>query len=137
MLYQQLDWNQDIDTQNDAIIQCINNPEMDLLKLMQPLGYKACWENCAKIISAQSDSKLQPFIPLLLKWLQDLTWPGAREIYARLTKMGISYLATPLEDAMKYASDNDPEWHEYLNWLAQDIGIARLPDQDRMDKRTL
>lgn len=45
---------------------------------------KLVWENCAKILADRSDMDLQPYLPQLLEWLQDLTWPGTLIILERL-----------------------------------------------------
>ena len=47
---------------------------------------KNVWENCAKILTERTDQELKPYLYNLLKWLTDMNWPGAIEIYNRLKK---------------------------------------------------
>ena len=42
------------------------------------------WENCAKILAEKSDEELSPYLVDLLKWLQNMNWPGAFCILDRL-----------------------------------------------------
>ena len=38
---------------------------------------KSAWEPCAKVVALKSDAELEDYLYLLLKWLQDMNWPGA------------------------------------------------------------
>ena len=74
---------------------------------LQPVEDKSVWENCAQILAEKTDNELYYFE--MFEWLQDMTWPGALTIYARLErvpgeKIGHAYSycvkrAIKLEDA--------------------------------------
>lgn len=47
---------------------------------------KDVWDNCALIIANRTDKELSPYIDDLLRWLEDMNWPGAICIFNRLCK---------------------------------------------------
>ena len=64
----------------------------NLFPFMQPIivppeESKMVWEPCAKVIAMRSDNELEPYIFMLLEWIQDLNWPGALTIYDRLSQI--------------------------------------------------
>ena len=64
----------------------------NLFPFMQPIVIppeksKMVWEPCAKVVAMRSDKELEPFLFMLLEWIQDLNWPGAMIIYNRLTQI--------------------------------------------------
>jgi hypothetical protein len=87
----------------------------DLSIFMQPLTdefNKNVWDNCAMILCEKTDDELEPYIICLLKWLQDLNWPGALSILRRLSSFSYQesmVLARNkcIEQAKK---DNDSIW---------------------------
>jgi hypothetical protein len=63
----------------------------NLFPFMQPVivppeKSKLVWEPCAKVVAMRSDEELEPFLFMLLEWIQDLNWPGAMIIYDRLSQ---------------------------------------------------
>lgn len=80
-----IDWNNSVEMQKEGIVlarnvRCIN-------VFLQPghTGHgKNVWDNCAKILSERSDDELKPYLYNLFKWLTDMNWPGAEDIYNRL-----------------------------------------------------
>ena len=90
-----------------------------IIPFIQPLTpdyNKNVWENCAIIISEESDEKLKPHLVELLEWLQDMNWPGAFCILNRLQAYcEIDSLDEILEVCFKKAEDdNDENWiNEY------------------------
>ena len=47
---------------------------------------KNVWDNCAKILFERNDEELEPYLSELMRWLQDMNWPGAYCILKRLQK---------------------------------------------------
>ena len=89
----------------------------DIRPFIQPDNYgsKAVWDNCAIILSGQSDSDLKPYLDELLEWLQDLNWPGALKILDRLKVFSGEKLKKPFIDRYTYAKNLNNE--EGLMWL--------------------
>lgn len=54
---------------------------------------KSAWESCAKVVAMRTDEELDPYIYLLLKWLQDMNWPGADIIFQRHPKSTLTLLS--------------------------------------------
>ncbi len=76
-----LDWGRSLEEQAQGIelakgVRCIK-------AFILPCS-KSAWDNCAKVISTKTDEELEPYLPELFKWLQDMNWPGARCILDRL-----------------------------------------------------
>ena len=112
-----LDWNNSEEKQAKGIelardVKCINI-------FLQPVddGYnKNVWDNCAKILSERSDQELSPYLTPLLKWLQDMNWPGAFCILDRLKKYKRdSLFESTLKNCKKYAEVlDDAAWESNL-----------------------
>lgn len=95
----------------------------DMRPFIQPQSYgsKAVWDNCAIILSNQSDSKLEPYLDELLEWLQDINWPGAFTIIERLNRYSGDKLTKSLEnavsEAIKMPYEDSMMWLDYLSEL--------------------
>ena len=80
-----------LSSNNDEKIQKIGIEEGKKIKnlhfLMQPIGEKSSWENCARIIVQKSDEILSEYDLFLFEWLQDENWPGFEIIYNRIKTM--------------------------------------------------
>lgn len=82
-----IDWNKDISEQSVGIKLAQNVQSINVF--LQPCNKKYnknVWENCAEILSERSDEELSPYLTELLKWLQDMNWPGAFCILDRLKR---------------------------------------------------
>ena len=80
-----LDWNMDINEQAKGINLASDVENFNVF--IQPCNKKYnknVWDNCAKILAQKTDDQLSPYLIELLKWLQDLNWPGALCILHRL-----------------------------------------------------
>lgn len=64
---------------------------------------KSVWENCAKIIVSKTDEELKPYLFSLFEWLQDMNWPGAMEIFDRLSKIPFDVLEIYYQMSVKEA----------------------------------
>lgn len=92
---------------------------------------KMIWDNCALILSEKSDEELEPYLVELLKWLQDLNWPGALTIMNRLRKyeknnvfmMSLAYCMNCIEKT------NDKIWEENLRDLVNNIFCYELDEK--------
>ena len=80
-----LDWKrkpdeQELGRERGRKVKCIN-------VFLQPCNDccdKNVWDNCAIILSEKKDKELEPYLLDLLRWLQDMNWPGAYRIFERL-----------------------------------------------------
>ena len=68
----------------------------NLSLLIMPPAPPAVWEVCAQILAKKPDEELEPHLIELLKWLNDLNWPGALTIYERLIVFSGEKLRDPL-----------------------------------------
>jgi len=81
------DWNQSEENQKRGLelaknVKCIN-------AFLQPgdeKHNKNVWDNCAVTIGERTDEELKPYLGRLLEWIADMNWPGAKQIFERLTK---------------------------------------------------
>ena len=73
---------------------------------------------------------------LLLKWLQDLNWPGALLVLERLKHVEPKFIIRDLEKAINEATqNNDLAWIEFLSELTESKTI--LEGLDENVKKTL
>ena len=90
--------------------------------VIPPEKSKLVWEPCAKVVAMRSDEELQPFLFLLLEWIQDLNWPGASIIYNRLAAIPFSSIEFAYKHTrIKAEQANDSCWLEVLDNLYSDI----------------
>ena len=87
MIMDMLKWDKPASVQEEGRklaqdVKCINA----FLQPMYPEYCKSTWENCAMVLSAKTDIELKPYLVDLMEWLQDMNWPGAFCILARLQK---------------------------------------------------
>ena len=92
---------------------------------------KMIWDNCALILSEKGDEELEPYLIELLKWLQDLNWPGALTIMNRLREyeknnafmMSLAYCMNCIEKT------SDETWEENLRDLVNNIFCYELDEK--------
>ena len=83
--FEMLDWNAPEEIQElgrrkaagSVNIRCFLQPVF-------PKYSKNVWTNCALILAGKTDEELRPWLKELLRWLQDMNWPGAEIIQERL-----------------------------------------------------
>lgn len=65
--------------QDYAISQLVNIEESKLYMLLQPES-KSYWGNAAIVLKQIGYPRVKSIIPGLLEWIQDMNWPGSKEI---------------------------------------------------------
>ena len=95
-----------------------------LYPFLQPIipGHsKSVWEPCAQVLAARSDEELEPHLPQLFEWLQDMNWPGADTIRDRLLRFPFSRLENWYDFAVREARRNkDAGWLDVLAKFKKD-----------------
>ena len=100
----------------------------DLSLLILPPAVPSVWECCAQVLSEKTDTVLEPYLDSILKWLQDLNWPGALIILDRLKTFSGEKLKKPFIDCFNYAKNLNNEEVIYalsdflimiLSWLVK------------------
>lgn len=117
-LFEMLNWNNDEDIQKKGIEEGMKIKYISIL--IQPIEDKSIWENCAKIIVQKTDEMLEPYIFLLLEWLQDANWPGFDIIFNRIKSMPVNLVSNAYSYSIKQAVRQEDEmWLIYLARLAE------------------
>lgn len=65
--------------QDYAVSQLVYLENSKLHLLLQPMS-KSYWKNAAIVLKKIGYPRVKAIIPELLKWIQDMNWPGAQEI---------------------------------------------------------
>lgn len=115
-----LDWNRSSEEQARGL--SLARHARDPGVFIQPCGerhHKNVWDNCARVLSDRADAELAPHLPALLRWLQDMNWPGAQRIADRLRRFADrEALAAALDVCARQAqASRDDEWIENLRTL--------------------
>lgn len=120
-LINKLSWNEDVDTQKNAIQNLIEIVREDDIKLLiQPGLDKSCWENAAQVLKGLGVPKINKEIPKLLEWLADMNWPGAIVVMEILAGVDKNILLPHISKAQEKAnSDNDDMWLDALEQLLE------------------
>ncbi len=85
------------------------------LQPILPQRTKSHWEPCAQVLAARSNNELRPYLYPLFEWLQDMNWPGADTIRARLLHFPFPELEPCYRIAVAEARrTNDDIWLEEL-----------------------
>lgn len=105
------------------------------LQPVSPGIHKNVWENCAKILASKSDQELQPYLLHLLLWLEDLNWPGASILMARLNHFSGRSLCPEFTRAVYLARMDLPggEWLDYLSGLLENKELRMCLTPDVLD----
>lgn len=126
-----LDWNKSITEQTKGIKLAENIENFNVF--LQPCNKnynKNVWDNCAKILSARTDEELSPYLDELLRWLQDLNWPGALLILDRLKIFSGKKLKRPFLDLVTYAINlNNEEGFMWLDNLSELLDNEELKEE--------
>ena len=121
-LFSMLSWNADEETQKRGLQLAGQIKACSVF--LQPLEDKSAWENCAKIFACKSDQELKPYLLELIKWLQDMNWPGAWIIRDSLKRMDWHILEPGLAYSIKLANKlEDNEWKNTITDLLNDVQL--------------
>jgi hypothetical protein len=103
---------------DEVIQEIVGRPGFEYSLLLQPLGRKRCWENCALIFCKAPDEIVIKHLDGLFEWLQDLNWPGAEAIMARLERLPASILVPKLAEVKEKAlAMKERQWYLYLELI--------------------
>ena len=128
-LFKMLSWNSDVETQQKGIEEGMKVQYISIF--IQPIEDKSVWENCAKIIEQKTDEILEPYMFLLLDWLQDENWPGFDIIFNRIQSMPVKMISNAYSYTIKKAvRQNDVMWLTYLAKLAENKELYRIISQE-------
>lgn len=115
-IYKMLSWDNNEEIQLWGIKEAENIKSLNvfILPILQN-NSKSVWKNCAKILVNKSNGELKPYLIEILKWLQDMNWPGAELIYDRLLNFSYHDIETPLRICLSIAEQrNDSPWKKAL-----------------------
>ena len=134
-IYKMLSWSSRFGDQLQGIKLARNLEDLSLLILPYANGEsKSMWENCARALYEISDDRLEKYLPKLLRWLEDLNWPGALIIQDRLTVFSGKKLLKPFVERFNYlCSLNSNEgliWIDHLSELLDNEELRNLLPQE-------
>jgi len=114
LIMKKINWNNQKEEQEEGIK--LAKQVKNLNAFLQPPGKEFC-ENCAKILYERNDAELTFYLPQILKWLQDMNWPGAVIIANRLKKFkDKEILSRYIKESISEAELlKDEMWIQFLN----------------------
>ena len=123
-----LDWNLPSDVQLRGRQLAIECGEIEpFIQPITQMHNKNVWDNCALILSNKSDEELKPYLPELLKWLQDLNWPGSIIVLNRLKHFSFEKLIFPLTQCVSCIDESsDFNQAKWLYNLSELLEISEL-----------
>lgn len=117
-----LSWNRSEKIQKEGRYLINQKPNFDYKTLILPDGRKDCWTECAVIICELDNCNIIKLLPDLFVWLQDMNWPGAKEISERLSKIPKSIISSIVEEAIAIAIRMDDEqWASNIRTMKDTI----------------
>ena len=130
-LYDLLMWDNQLSLEENAVkeqkgIDAAKNIK-NLFPFIRPIivpheKSKMVWGSCAKVVAMRSDEELEPFMFMLIEWIQDLNWPGAMIIYNRLTQIPYNTIEFAFKHSrIKAEQTNDSCWLDVLDDLYEVI----------------
>lgn len=133
-IYKMLDWRNPLEIQLKGIEFAKEFGDISLL--IQPAADISIWENCARAVYEISDDRLQPYLPSLLEWIQDLNWPGALTILERLKVFSGEKLKKPFVKfvvaAIQLKNEEGLKWLDNLSELLDNESLKeKLPSEIR------
>lgn len=110
-LIEKLSWNTPEEDKEDAIKKLQYIKDEDLHLLLQPIS-KSYWDGAAEVVVNLGYPRVKRILAGLLEWIQDMNWPGARQISVFLREIGDPIIPY-IKDALNQHSD-DSEWTEWI-----------------------
>ncbi len=128
-----LDCNNNIEIQKRGIELARKIKSINVFILPKHPGYnKNIWENCAKILASKTDKELYPYVTSLLKWTENLNWPGAMIIFEKIKNFSEKeHIIYAFEEIVNIANTiNKEEWLRNLSKFLDNKEIERtLPEK--------
>lgn len=124
-IYNMLSWDNDEKIQIRGIKESANIKSLNVFILpILPNNSKSVWENCARILVTKNNGELKPYLTQILRWLQDMNWPGAELIYDRLLTFSYQDIETPIRICLCIAEKtNDFPWKKALVSLMEKMEV--------------
>lgn len=116
-LFEMLDWNAPEEIQEIGRRKAAGSGNIRcFLQPVFPKYSKNVWTNCALILAGKTDEELKPWLKELLRWLQDMNWPGAEIIQERLEAFQDDEVFRQAFDTcmLEAVDTNDEDWAENL-----------------------
>ena len=122
------------DQQDEAIQFLIDNigEKLEMLVLpipeSSPINPKMMWDNAARVIVGIGEEGIAGHFPKIFEWLQDINWPGSRQILDFLADIDTDTIEPHLKAAeAKAESAGDPEWIYNLGLLREERQRRHAP----------
>jgi len=128
-IYEMLSWENSPEIQQKGIQ--LAKEIKDLSQLILPLSAPpSAWEACATILDGKSDEELEPYLPELFDWINDINWPGGFVIFHRLLRFSGKRLRDPfiqcVEAILKQNKEDDDRWLYSLSTLLENQELKDL-----------
>lgn len=121
--------------QNFAIKVILSYKRLNLKRFIQPQSHKSSWKNCAKILIYSGALNEKCGVEDFLKWIQDMNWPGAKEIFDYLQTISPKVLSKGIEKSfIKSIESQDEDWAFSLYRLYK---VAKLDEKGCVNDRIL
>lgn len=131
-----LSWSKPEEIQKKAIKKLENIRDEDIILLANQddeLCSKDCWGNAATVLKKIGYPRINPAIPYLMEWFQDINWPGVLTIIQSFKGIDTIILVPYIEEAMKRAVQEDDEmWCYWLEYLVLELNVEETDFKDRM-----
>ena len=113
------------DIRRATMEQIIRDDGFDLAKLIRPLKREDCWHFCALTIHEIKNELLYRHTYEMLKWLQDITWPGAVIVMEKLATFPPNILEPNLIKAKHAAELTEDSFWMYSMYMILEKAIAK------------
>ena len=122
-----MNWHAPETERRTAIEWMVAHPDrIDLAMLILPSGAKGLWDGCAEVVTRIGSPRIDPYLPALLVWFQDLNWPGGGLVFEFLERMDRDRLLPAFKAVVEQArAERDPQWEYFLARLADERGDLR------------
>ena len=109
--------------EREAVVQEVldHYEDYDLKEFILPVPGKSYWPGCATILTRLPENIFISMLPDVLEWMQDCTWPGAREIVMRVVQLPRDIIKAACKNVYKRAlEEKDEEWIYNLKMIFGD-----------------
>lgn len=131
-IYEMLNWENPSEVQKNGVV--LAKKVKNLSLLIMPPTHPSVWETCASILSNKSDEELQPYLPELFDWINDVNWPGGFIILNRLIQFSGKELKEPfiqcVTQIFQRKNEDDDRWLYFLSTLLENEDLKRQLPED-------